>query len=705
MKQLVQAISGGPVRVVDVPRPTIGATEVLVQTVASVISPGTERAVTALAQSSLIAKARARPDLVRQVIQRAKTEGIATTAHKVRDRLGGVIPLGYSAAGMVLEVGEVVAGVSPGQLVATGGAGKANHAEFQAVPGLLCAPAPDGIAAEDAAFATIASIALHGLRLAEVGPGSKVVVIGLGLVGQLCVRLAQASGCDVAGIDVAPFPVEKAAASGALALTDSGDSTTSSILEWSRGRGADAVLLAASGSSSAAVLRTPALCRDRANVIVVGDVGLQLERTPLYERELSLRFARSYGPGRYERSYEDWAVDYPAGFVRWTQGRNLEAVLDLMAAGRLTVADLVTHRYPIEDAAKAYELIEARAEPYLGVALAYPAEPRPNRPIRIRASTSSAHPGVGLIGAGAFATSVLVPSLKTAGFDRFVSVASSSGLSARRMAERAGFEKAVSGADSVIDDPDVGVIVIATPHDTHADLTVRALEAGKHVWCEKPLALTLDELQQVEDAWKGSDRVLFVGFNRRYSPAVETVQRHFPGAGGPLVITYRVNAGQVPPEHWYNDRRQGGRLLGEACHFVDTCEAIVGSRAAAATAMAGAAKEVVLVENFAIGLRYEDGSVASITYATGGPSKVAKERVEIMGRGRSAVITDFREVSLDGGAPTGASDPKGHGSAAREVLRLVGGAQGAADPCASHRTLLAVMASLSGGGSNVTQET
>ncbi len=361
MKNVVQPLRGGPVEVLDVPRPVPGPTEVLVATIASVISPGTERAVTALAQSSLLAKARARPDLVRQVVRKARTEGLAATAQTVRGRLAEDLPLGYSAAGEVIEVGTAVSGIRAGQLVATGGAGKANHAQFQAVPGLLCAVIPDGVPPADAAFTTVAAIALHGLRLAEAGPGAKVVVIGLGLVGQLAARLAMAAGCDVSGIDPAPHARAVAAASGVLALDELAGATTGRVLAWSRGRGADAVLICAASKSSVPVLRAPALCRDRAPVVVVGDIGLDLDRTPFYEKEISLRFARSYGPGRYDASYESWGVDYPAGHVRWTEGRNFEAVLDLMAAGRLKVADLVTHTFGIDDAAAAYQLIEERA--------------------------------------------------------------------------------------------------------------------------------------------------------------------------------------------------------------------------------------------------------------------------------------------------------------------------------------------------------
>lgn len=695
MKQVVQPANGGPVRVIDVPRPTIGPTEVLVQTLASAVSPGTERAVTKLAQSSLLAKARARPDLVRQVMKKARTEGIASTTRAVRARLDDDVPLGYSAAGIALEVGEAVAGISPGQMVATGGAGKANHAEFQAVPGLLCAPVPEGVPAADAAFATVASVALHSLRLAEVGPGAKVVIIGLGLLGQLGVRLAQAAGCDVAGIDVGQFPVDRAAQAGALALIEAGDDTTKAVLEWSRGRGADAVLLMAASSSSAIAGRAPALCRDQANVVVVGDVGLGLDRRPFYDRELNLRFARSYGPGRYERAYEEWGVDYPAGLVRWTEGRNFEAVLDLLAAGRLSVADLVTHRFPIAEAVSAYEIVEKGGEPTLGIVFDYPDAPAPDRPIVLRPARGG-DLGVGLIGAGAFARGVLMPAFKEAGFDRFVSVASASGLSARRMAEREGFEKAVSGADAVIDDPDVQVVVIATPHDSHATLAAKALRAGKHVFCEKPLALTMDELDDVEAARRDGDRILFVGFNRRYSAAVDLVRRHFAGGSSPLVVTYRVNAGSLPPGHWYEDRRNGGRLLGEICHFVDTCAAIVGSNATDVRSIAFSRGERALQEEAVVLLGYGDGSLATISYSTGGCDRTEKERIEVLGRSRSAIIRDFKDVRCDGIASPSNRMDKGFAAEARAfAAELRGEGLAASDAIASTRsTLLAASQTL-----------
>lgn len=674
MKQVVQPISGGPVRVLDVPRPTVDATEVLVRTVASVVSAGTERAVSQLAQSSLLAKARARPDLVRQVVRKARTEGVGSTLQTVRARLAGDIPLGYSAAGIAVEVGEAVSGIRPGQLVATGGAGKANHAEWQAVPGLLCAPVPGGVPAGDAAFATIASVALHGLRLAEVQVGAKVVVVGLGLVGQLAARLALASGCDVAGIDVDPAKLERAGTAGVRALAERGEVTTAELLAWSRGRGADAVLVCAASTSSEVMARVPALCRDRARVVIVGDVGLDLDRTPFYERELSVLFARSYGPGRYERSYEDWAVDYPVGHVRWTEGRNLEAVLDLLAAGRLAVADLVTHRFPIEAAGSAYELIGAGREPYLAVALDYPSEERPDRPIVLRpaAARRSGEPRVGWIGAGAFSTSVLLPAFRAGGFEHFVSCASASGLSARRMAEQAGFERAVSGADAVIDDTEVDVVVIATPHDSHARLAAQALRAGKDVWCEKPIALSEEELDDVRAAVDESGRVLFIGYNRRFSPAVTAVREACAGRTEPMMVVYRVAAGPIPREHWYADRRQGGRLLGEVCHFVDTCQALVDRPIGQVRALAGGRpSDEGMSDDVAVLLGFDDGSIATIAYTSAAPSGLGKEHVEALAGATHLVIDDYRKATAGGTVSWHGRQDKGHTAAARNFKAVI----------------------------------
>jgi predicted dehydrogenase/threonine dehydrogenase-like Zn-dependent dehydrogenase len=675
MKQIVQPVSGGPVELLDVPRPVISPTEVLVRTVASMISPGTERAVTALARSSLLAKARARPDLVRQVVRKAQIEGITATARAVRGRLAEDVPLGYSAAGLVAEVGTAVDGIAVGQLVATGGAGKASHAEFQAVPGLLCAVVPEGVPPEDAAFATLASIPLHGLRLSGVGPGSKVVVLGLGLLGQLAARLAMASGCDVAGIDPNEFARETAARAGVLALDESGDATTDQVLSWSRGRGADTVLVCAADKSPQPMSRAPALCRDRAAVVMVGDVGMPARRTPFYEREISLLFARSYGPGRYEPSYEAWGVDYPVGQVRWTEGRNQEAVLDLLAAGRLRVSDLITQSFDIGRADEAFRLLEERTEPYLAIRLAYPTAAGPDHPVRIKpCPTDRSQPGVGLIGAGAFSTGTLLPAFREAGFERFVTVATASGVSARRAAERHGFEKAVTGAAAVIDDPDVSLVVIATPHDMHEELACRALTAGRDVWCEKPLALTCDGIDEVEKAWRGSARQLTLGFNRRWAPGVRAVQRVLAKVQEPKLVVYRIAAGRVPDGHWYLDRRQGGRWLGEVCHFVDLAQAIVGADIEdAAGVLGGDASQGN--EGVAVALRFADGSVASIAYGSA-PPKAGKERIEVLAGSHQVIIDDFRSVQIDGRTLWKGRQDKGHSAHAAAFRQAV---QGGAD--------------------------
>ncbi|HEV2241287.1 MAG TPA: Gfo/Idh/MocA family oxidoreductase [Streptosporangiaceae bacterium] len=706
MKSVVQPPNGGAVQVLDVPRPAAAPTEVLVRTIASVISPGTERAVTPLAQSSLLARARARPDLVRRVVRQARTEGIVTAAHAARGRLAGDLPLGYSAAGQVVEVGSAVSGLRAGQLVATGGAGKASHAEFQAVPGLLCAVVPDGVPAEDAAFATVAAIALHGLRLAEAGPGSKVVVIGLGLVGQLAARLAMVSGCDVVGIDPVPHARIVATGSGVLALDELGDATTDQVVAWSRGRGADAVLICAASPASAPVTRAPALCRDRAAVVIVGDVGLELDRAPLYERELSLRFARSYGPGRYDPSYEAWGVDYPAGQVRWTEGRNFEAVLDLLAAGRLRVSDLVTHRFGIGDAAAAYELIERRADPYLAIQLTYQPTPAADDRIMFRPPAHSpappplalpapgSSPGVGWVGAGTFSTQTLMPAFRRAGFKHFVAVTSASGISARRAAERHNFEKALSRAFPVIDDPAVGIVVIATPHNTHAELATLALKDGRHVWCEKPLALTLDELGEVEAAWQASGRQLMIGFNRRWSPALAAAKRALARVPAPRFLVYRVAAGPVPEGHRYTDRRQGGRLLGEVCHFVDAAQALVGADIAeTVSVLAGdghggpraSSGSLVPGNDAVVSLRFADGSLATICYGSALPT-AGKEWIEITAGERRLVIDDFRSVKQDGQTLWRGRQDKGHNASATAFWKSVTGG-----PPLPTETMLATM--------------
>jgi predicted dehydrogenase/threonine dehydrogenase-like Zn-dependent dehydrogenase len=654
----MQSVGSGELKLVEGPVPTPGSTEVLVATTKSVVSAGTERAVKQLANANLMQKAKARPDLVRQVVAKAKAEGVRSTAKAVRNRLDDHMPLGYSGVGIVAEVGEYVDGIRPGMRVATGGAG---HGDYQLVPGLLTVSVPDGVSDENAAFATVASIAMHGLRLAELGPGSRICVIGLGLVGQITCRLAQASGYLVCGIDVKEHAIEKAAETGVLALAEEGDKTTRIIREWSKGRGVDAVLVTAASKSSGPVSRSTAILRDRAPLVVVGDVGLELDRRPFYEQELTLKVARSYGPGRYERAYEDWAVDYPAGHVRWTEGRNIESVLDLLDAGTVDFSDLITHTFDVADASKAYEVIEG-TDPFYGVQLTYPAYQPVEEPERVVVVYGPPkHKGklrVGILGAGNFMKATLLPAMKKADFGEIMSICSASGTSARLLADKYKIPMVASDADAIVNDPNIDVVAIATPHDTHAKLVLRSLRAGKHVFCEKPLAMTEEEFDLIEETLASTDRVLQVGFNRRYSPAVVKAKEILGDSGGPLVITYRVNAGELPESHWYHDRRFGGRLVGEACHYVDLCNHLAGDTDPGAAVIGSAVGSPAADENFIITLKYGNGSMATVTYGSNGHLSMEKESLTILGRGKAISIMNASMIvcnakTLDVGAGTG----------------------------------------------------
>ena len=665
MKQVVQSVRDGRLRVVDLPRPSIGPTEVLVAPTHSVVSAGTERAVRHLASSSLLAKARARPDLARKVIRRARAEGLARTARSVRDRLDQDMPLGYSSAGRVVEVGEWSSGVAVGDLVAAAGAG---HAELQVVAAPLVVALPQGVAPADAAFSALGTVALNALRLAEVGPGSRVCVIGLGLLGRITARLARASGCEVAAIEAAAVALERPEPSVDLALVDDGDPTTEAVIDWARGRGADAVLVTAASRSPEPLARAPHLARDRATVVLVGDVPVDVPRAALYDKELTLRVARSYGPGRYDPSFEEAAVDYPVGHVPWTARRNLETFVDLLASGRLEVSDLVTHSFPVADAASAYAVLDDKVAAPLAIQLVYPTAPvEPTPPTVMPRARGRAD--VALLGAGNFARATLLPALDDAGLHVAV-VASAGGVSAERLAARLGATQVTP--DEALGEGAPDIAVLATPHDTHARLAVQALEAGKHVFCEKPLALDEEELEAVTDAWRAGTGQLAVGFNRRHAEALEVVRGAFRTRGSSLVVTYRVAAEPTAPGHWYGDRRQGGRLLGEVCHFVDACEAIVGHPAVSVSAAASIrGAETVLAEDLSLTIRYADDSLATILYTTGGAPGMGKEWIEVLGGGRSAVIDDYHSVVIDGRETRLTRKGKGHAELLAAFRRAV----------------------------------
>lgn len=668
MKQLLQDVSSGEIAVEDVPAPVRGPASLLVATRFSLISAGTERAALEIGRASLIGKAKARPDLARKVIESARTEGVAATYGKVRGRLGEPNALGYSLSGVVIEACPD-APAAPGELVACAGAGLASHAEVVSVPRTLCARVPGGVAAEDAAYATVAAIALHGVRLGGIGLGDVVGVVGLGLVGQLAAELAAAAGCVVLGCDPDGRRVQLAREAGMFATTDP-DDLDAEARRLTRGRGADAVLVTAASQTAVPLTTATMVARDRATVVIVGDVRIESPRAPLFAKELKLVVSRSYGPGRYDPVYEEGGIDYPAGYVRWTEGRNLEEVLRLMSAGVLCPSRLTTHVFDLQDGAAAYRQLESR-EPSIGILLRYPRPPAgngrivathrsPSRRLRLPASQPVR---VGVIGAGAFARGVLMPQLARHG--EIVAVATATGVSAHASARRYGALLATTDPDAVISNPHVDAVVIATRHDTHSEYVVRALREGKHVFVEKPLALDTTALAEIELAATESRGVLMVGFNRRFAPLARRLRSELCDRG-PLVISYRVNAGRLPRSHWAHDPQVGGgRIVGEVCHFVDLAMFLTGAAPSSLYAVGIGGSSEPVEDTLSATLQFPDGSVAVIVYSALGDPALPKERIEVLGEAGAAVLNDFAELSIYRGGReeriSGKRD-KGHGA-------------------------------------------
>ena len=623
-------------RVLDVPVPMHGPASALVRTRVSLISAGTERQIVGLAKASLAGKAMARPDLVRQLIRKARSEGLAQTARKVMTKLDTPIPLGYSLSGEVVEAGPDSA-VRVGDRVACSGAGIANHAEYNVVPKNLMARIPDGVSDEAASFATVGAIALQGVRVTDPKLGERVVVMGLGLIGLLTVQILKANGCRVLGFD--PDSERAALAEQMGADSAVAASLDSAVSAFTHGHGADAVVITASTSSNEPINQAAAISRMKGRVVVVGLVGMTLDREPFYKGELDLRLAMSTGPGRYDEAYEREGRDYPLPFVRWTQQRNLEAFLELIAAGRVQPERLVSHRFPIDGALEAYAALEK--EKSLGILLGYENAAPPVRSVPIVRSEALTSDGVAFVGLGNYAKSVLVPAVKAAG-GQLSTVVTASGLSGVGSAESFGFARAATDVAEVLRDDSISTLFIATRHDSHAELAIRGLEAGKHVFVEKPLALTREELDAVMAAARRAPGLLTVGFNRRYSPMVVEAAALLKRAAGPKQLAYRINAGAVPPDSWLHGAQGGGRIAGEVCHFVDTLSALVDSDPVEWTGLGDQSSP----DSIAASLRFADGSVGTILYATSGDPSLPKERVEALGSGVAVVIDDFSEMTV-----------------------------------------------------------
>jgi len=689
VRQVLQDRSGLTV-VREVPAPPCPPGSLLVRNAFSAISSGTERARVALSKKSLLAKARERPDLARQVIERARADGIRTTQQAVRRKLGEAVAIGYSSAGEVVEVGPAVAGFDVGDAVACAGVGHANHAEIVSVPINLCAKVPAGVPLETASLTAVASIALHAIRLADVRIGEHVAVVGCGLVGQIAVRLLTAAGADVIALDVDPARAERARAGGASAAFVVGNDVVGRVRTATDGRGFDAVLVTAAASSPDPLVTAAELARDRGTVVLVGDVPVDLPRSLLYEKELAFRVSRSYGPGRYDRAYEERGLDYPIGYVRWTEKRNMEAVLALQADGRIDLRDLVEEVVPVEDAAEAYDRLAGPADdrPQGALLLAYDRVATPARDGLTltlpesprRPGASSARPApvrIGLIGPGNFASNVLLPAFVRAGASLEL-VGGGSGPSAEATNREFNFARVAPSPAEVVADESIDAVVIATRHATHAELTIQALEAGKHVFCEKPLALTPDELESVLAAAATARGILAVGFNRRFSPLLRELREFLAEPKGRIAAAYRVSAGRLEEGHWTHDLDEGGgRILGEACHFVDSLRFLAGADVAVvhATGYGAAERPVQARDNVAVDLTFVDGSIGSILYVADGSPALPKERLEGYASNRSGILHDYRSLELFGPAGKRRVRPrrrdKGHAQEVDAFVRAV----------------------------------
>ncbi|KRR20356.1 bi-domain-containing oxidoreductase [Bradyrhizobium retamae] len=657
MKIVVQNFKSGVLSVADVPAPRAGAGQVLVRAHSSLISSGTDRAIIGLGKKGYLGKALDRPDLAMKVINRARTEGLWPTYKVVKNLIAEPIPLGYSLVGTALEVGRDVNDISVGDRVACAGLGFANHAELVAVPKNLCVRVPAAVTDEQASYVTLGAIALHGLRQADQQLGATVLVVGLGLVGQLTVQLCVAAGMRVAGLDLDSRKLDMARAAGATVATIPSDpALATQIATMTGGFGVDSVLLTVGSRDSGAVFEDVAkLCRDRARVVVVGDVKMDIARRTYFEKELEILQSRSYGPGRYDPAYEAKGQDYPIGYVRWTERRNLSTFLELIGDGRLDPARLTTHKFSIADATEGYDLVTGKKQDFsVGIVLEYPSEMSPSKSLALSASRRpvSGRIGLGVIGAGTFAKGILLPALMDAQAFHMVGVATGKGISAKSVAERYGASMAHNDGYALLDDPSVQAVVIATRHDSHARYVVEALNRGKHVFVEKPLAISRQELIDVEAAARASSGTLTVGFNRRFSPLVQAMAAHFKGRSEPMAMLYRVNAGRIALKSelgWVHDRESGGgRIIGEACHFIDAMQSVCGSlpESVQVAHVSPRRSDVAADDIVTFTVKFEDGSIGTVHYWSNGDASYPKERFEAFAQERMALLDNLRALDL-----------------------------------------------------------
>lgn len=645
MKQILQNMSTGQSQLIEAPAPQPRKGELLIDTSASLISTGTERMLVDFGRAGLIAKARSQPEKVRQVIDKAATEGLTTTLDAVRSKLAQPVPLGYCNVGVVRESGAE--GFQVGDRVASNGP----HADVVSVPRNLCAHIPDKVSDEAAAFTVVASIGLQGIRLAAPTLGECFVVTGVGLIGLLTVQMLRAQGCRVLAIDFDNAKLKLARSFGAETCNPgAGEDPIAAGMAFSRGLGVDGVIVTASTKSSDPITQAARMSRKRGRIILVGVTGLELNRADFYEKELTFQVSCSYGPGRYDPVYEDQGQDYPFAFVRWTEQRNFDAVLDMMASGALNVEPLISHRIPFEEAPRAYELLSTD-KAALGIILTYGHDVSARHlrevPLVVAAGAPpSSKTVVGFIGAGNYASRMLIPAFKEAGA-HLHTISSAGGTNAVVHGKRAGFANASSDTDALIADPAINTVAIVTRHNSHARLSAQALRAGKHVFVEKPLAMTLEELRQVEAAKKESGKHLMVGFNRRFAPQIQTMKRLLGTVKAPKSFVMVMNAGAIPADHWTQDLAiGGGRIIGEACHYIDLMRFLADAPITSVQAqrMGDTDAEAVTEDKAAITLGFADGSFGTIHYLANGGSSFPKERIEVFTAGRTLQLDNFLKL-------------------------------------------------------------
>lgn len=649
MKQVLNSLNTGAVKVVSVPTPQCGNGDVLVKTSCTLVSAGTEKMLVDFGKANFLNKARQQPEKVRMAFEKIKTDGLKPTIESIFNKLDQPLPLGYCNVGRVIEVGQGVRGINIGDRVVTNG----KHAEIVSVPKNLCVKIPDSLSDNEAVFTVLGAIALQGIRLANPTLGETIVVTGLGLVGLITVQLLIANGCRVMGIDFDPSKVALAKQLGAEAVNISSNENPHEVARsFSRGHGVDAVIITATTKSNNPVHQAALMCRKRGRIILVGVTGLELNRADFYEKELSFQVSCSYGPGRYDPNYEEKGIDYPIGFVRWTEQRNFEAVLDIMSAGRINVGCLISHQFNLNQIEQAYSLLDG-TEQSLGIVLNYSGEEidTDKKTIFIGKETNldltTSKVAISFIGAGNYATSILIPAFKKTG--AFLkTIISREGVSAVHAGKKYGFENASTDSESALTDKNTTAIVITTRHNSHANFVISALKNGKHVFVEKPLCLNLQELDKIESIYNSLTKkpILTVGFNRRFAPQVKKIKTLLEGVQGPKSFTFTVNAGAIPLNHWSQDIDiGGGRLIGEACHYIDLLRYLVG---APFDKFGHVKLDSPGNDTFSIIMSFSDGSIATLNYFANGPKSVPKERLEVFAQGAFLELDNFRKLRGQG---------------------------------------------------------